>query len=79
MEGAVSLDRRIIEQAQSALRDLYGLVPEKDRRYADDHLKVLERVLRSYSQNIDHMRQVEAAMHHADLEIHRTVKENLEP
>lgn len=69
------MDRKIIEKAQSALRDLYGLVPQVERKYADDYLRILEHTLNAYSANLDHMRQIEAVMHNASQYISHKVVE----
>lgn len=37
--------RSITEQASSALRDLVGMIPTKDRRHAEEEINTLERAI----------------------------------
>lgn len=65
----------IIDQAHSALRDLYGLVPAADRNDADDHLRALQRVIHAYNDALNRFRQVEVAIYHGRQEIERAVRD----
>lgn len=57
------VNKRIVDVGLSALHDLYGLVPQKDRKYADDYMRTLENVINAYSDTLNHMRQIETALH----------------
>jgi hypothetical protein len=71
----MSADRKLIEVAQSALRDLYGLVPEKDRGHGIDYLRVLEHALNAYSDTLSRVRQIEAALYHGNRVIENKLAE----
>lgn len=70
------MKRNIIEQSQSALRDLVGLIPEKDRAGAIGDIMVLERAIYVLDQAIDFKRSVEAKIFHFNADIERKEKEN---
>lgn len=62
----MSSHRNIIDAAQSALRDLYGLIPQADRKYANDNLRVLEHALNGYGNALDCIRHMESVLHHGN-------------
>lgn len=57
-----TLNSRIVDVAWSALRDLHGLVPQQDRKTADDYVFALESALEAYRNSIEQMQQIESAL-----------------
>lgn len=61
-----AISKLIVEDAQSALRELYGLVPTADReKYADANLRTVEIALRTFAGLVDDMRQFESLIERA--------------
>ncbi len=58
-----------IEEARSALRDIYGLIPEKDRHYATDNVTTIEGLIYKLHCALRYKRQVEAATKGFDEEL----------
>lgn len=56
------LSKLLIEDAQSALRDLYGLVPVADREAATADLRTLEIALSTLGNFVDGFRKVESVI-----------------
>jgi hypothetical protein len=68
----MTISRQIIEDAHSALHELYGLVPKRDRKkYADGHLATLKAALRASDKLVSQMNEIEclAVMARRDLEL----------
>jgi hypothetical protein len=68
-------NKRIIDVGAAALRDLYGLVPQKDHKYAEDYLRTLEHVLNTYADALGRMTQIESALHFGNLYIESKLTE----
>jgi hypothetical protein len=70
------LSKLIVEDAQSALRDLYGLISPRDRHLADANNRTVELALSTLSTLIDGMRQVEGVAARAEAELVRVKQES---
>lgn len=65
----MSISKLIVDEAQRALHDLYGLVPVADRNYADDHMRSLEQAIYALDQMIGKIQQAESLVYHASREL----------
>jgi hypothetical protein len=58
--GETQMARPITEQAESALRDLVGMIPQKDRRHAEEEIATLERAISLLGQALTFQRTIVA-------------------
>jgi hypothetical protein len=72
----MALSKLIVEDAQSALRDLYGLIAPADRHLADADHRTVELALSTLGNLVDGMRQVEGVAARAAAELVRVKQQS---